>query len=580
MRIVDLFVQILNMSISASIVVILLTLLRVIFRRQMTAGFKYLMWALVSVRLWLPFSLPLEFSLFNLFSQGQARPSGPMVSIEYIETNGTYIPLEDKHLNLYLIGTAIWLCGCLLLALYQLGSLLYTKHLCRDAMDIEERDLLENCIRLTAVKEHIGFCLSERFDSPVAVGLFRTKIILPPYLEVEDSPQLRHILLHELVHIRRKDRWLKLFMALTMTLHWFNPVLWLCCREVLNDMETSCDEQVLSMLDRDETVDYARTLLAVSINQKRRFDLGTFFADKKELIDVRVLSALEYKPLSPLKRVVLALTMTVLALVTTTNPIAAYDGYIPAETTLSAELFSAYEAATRVLCDSLSAGNVDTLLNMSRYNDTYYQDIYSVLAQEPLPVTHYRLYPQNERLVYAYLLCEDKREYVAQLREKDNEILVISLQDESSFASTHTVRDNEAVRFVRNLHRFGIVCNEAALSDWSIAALCISEEHYDRVKSGEISEDTVYLPEDWVNSAAETYFGRKDFSYTLDEEMYDADLQSYIYLPEREDPANAEVLSCEENNGAYTVTARLYRDPLKLLPQATITYQLASKVSQ
>jgi len=133
------------------------------------------------------------------------------------------------------------------------------------------------------------------------------------------------------------------------------------------------------------------------------------------------------------------------------------------------------------------------------------------------------------------------------------------------------------VRFVRNLHRFGILGKESTIPDWSIAALCISEEHHDRVKSGEISADTVYLPEEWIRSAAKTYFGRENFTYTLDTEMYDGELDCYIYLPEREDPANAEVISCEKQGGGYRITAILYRDPLRLLPQATITYQLALK---
>ena len=152
-----------------------------------------------------------------------------------------------------------------------------------------------------------------------------------------------------------------------------------------------------------------------------------------------------------------------------------------------------------------------------------------------------------------------------------------SLQEESIFAATKTVKDDEAVRFVRNLHRFGIVDKESNIPDWSIAALCISEEYYDRVKSGEISDDTICIPEEWVQSAAKTYFGKENFSYTLDTEMYDEDLDCYIYLPDREDPANAEVITCEKQGNGYRITANLYRDPLKLLPQATITYYLVPK---
>ena len=578
MKIIDLFVQILNMSISASIVVILLTLLRLLFRRQMTAGFKYLMWGLVLFRLWLPFSLPLPFSLFNLFSQGQTHSNSYMVSIEYVENTGSYLPLEQDKLNLYLIGTVLWMSGCLFFALYQLLSVIYSKHLCRDTIEIEDRKLLEQYCQQVGIKQRIGFYLSDRFDTPAAVGLLRVKIMLPTFLDLEEEEALRHILLHELVHIRRGDRWLKLLISLTMIIHWFNPILWICHQEMLNDMETSCDEKVLSMLDGQEQLRYANTLLDVSISQKLHLDMTTLsFAERKELIEVRVMGALSYKPLSPLKRCVLALTMIVLALVTTTNPVAAYNGYTPMEQALPENLYVQYETFTRQLCDSLTSGNVEALLAASSYDDPYYQDIYSVLKKSPPAMTHDRIYPQNDELVFAYLLCEDKSQLVAQLEQKNDGIRLIALQEESRFAASQSVDMSEAVRFVQNLHRFSIVGHENEVSDWSMAALCISEEYHDRVKSGEIPKNTVYLPEEWIQSAAKTYFGRDDFTYTLDDEMYDAERNCYIYLPEREDPANAEVLSCEENDNGCTVTAILYRDPLKLLPQATITYKLTLK---
>ena len=138
MKIIDLFVQVLNMSISASIVAILLALLRILFQHQITAAFKYLMWGLVLLRLWLPFSLPLPFSIFNLFSQGQSHSNSYMVSVEYVESTVSYLPLEQDNLNLYLIGTLLWLGGCAIFLLYQLLSMAFNKRLCHDVMEIED----------------------------------------------------------------------------------------------------------------------------------------------------------------------------------------------------------------------------------------------------------------------------------------------------------------------------------------------------------------------------------------------------------------------------------------------------------
>jgi len=578
MNIVDLFVQVLNMSISASIVALCLALLRFLFRKRMTAGFTYLMWALVLVRLWVPVAVPVGFSLFNLFSQSQGYSGTTMVSIEYIENTGSFIPLEREGPNLYLWGTAIWLLGFALLALYQLFLLYRTQRLLRTAFSLNDRVLLEKCMKQVGVKQKVAFCRADVFDTPVVLGFVHPKIVLPSFMDPGDDTELRYILLHELVHIHRRDHWFKLLAVVTVALHWFNPVVWLCYREYRKNIETSCDEKVLSLLEETEKTGYARTLLALGSLQKSRFNATALaFMEKRSLLSTRVMGALAYKPLSRPRKALLSLAMIVLALLLTTNPVAAYDGYIPSAKVIDKALYAQYEDVAHELCNSLAEGDVEQLLALSRYDEPYYLGSYALLAEEPLAVTHYRLYPQSEQLVYAYLLCADNNQFVAQLTQNDEGVKLLSLQPERTFAASQRVAETEPVRFVRNLHRFGIVGGDKAPSDWSVAGFCISEEHHDRVKRGEIPADTVLIPEAWVQSAAKVYFGREDFSYTLDEEMYDEEQGCYLFDPQREDPANAQVLICEMNGDQATVTAKLYRDPLKLFAKATIRYQLQKK---
>ena len=264
-------------------------------------------------------------------------------------------------------------------------------------------------------------------------------------------------------------------------------------------------------------------------------------------------------------------------LLTTTNPLPSYKGFQPTGQEIDSRILQNFEEHTRLICEALSEGNADVLLDNTVFQDPYYAEQYAFLRNNPLPVLSYRLFPQNEQLAYAYLRCADGRKYVMSMEINEGELQVISLQPERSFASVMTVEDNEAIRFVRNLHRFGISGGERELSPASVAALCVDEEYRDRVKKGELLPQENLLPAEWVEIAAERYFGLKNFSYTFDEELYDAAKNCYIYDSEREAPINAEIVSFEEKGDNCIVVAELYSDPLRLIPKATISYQLMKK---
>ncbi len=499
-----------------------------------------------------------------------------MVSIEYVEDTGGYIALESSHYKEYLLFTALWLAGFLLFFGYQMILLAITKHRLQTAFHVKDFAPLEQCKQKADVTQSVQLLRSDAFDTPVVMGIFRPKIILPLFLDMSNERQMEHIFLHELVHIRRHDHVVKLLAVFALSLHWFNPLIWLCYREYLKDIETSCDEQVLALLDESQKTAYATTLVELCSTQKRRFDMALLsFAENRSLLSTRVIGALEYKPLTSLKKAVLSVLMIVTALVTQTNPVAAYEGYIPRGITVNDTTLKQYEELTKELSYALSSADEEKLLTLTHYNEPFYLDIYSKL--EAIPVTHYKLYPQSEELVYAYLRCKDGAEYVAELTDLYGEVKISRLRAEKNFSSLMSVETTEAVRFVSNLHRFGIVGGEKELSKWAVAGLCISEEYHDRVKSGEISAESTELPAEWVEQAAKTYFGLENFSYTEDEEMYDELSGCYLVDHEREDPANAEVIDCKLDGDNATVTAKLYRDPLRLLPKATVSYQLRKK---
>jgi len=112
------------------------------------------------------------------------------------------------------------------------------------------------------------------------------------------------------------------------------------------------------------------------------------------LLSTRVIGALEYKPLTSLKKTALSVLMIVTALVTQTNPVAAYEGYIPRGITVDDKSLKQYEQLTQELSYALSSADAEKLLTLTHYNEPFYLDVYSKL--EAIPVTHYKLYPQSE----------------------------------------------------------------------------------------------------------------------------------------------------------------------------------------
>ncbi len=110
---------------------------------------------------------------------------------------------------------------------------------------------------------------SEGVASPCLVGAIRPRILLPKKLIDSSTPdEMRHVLLHELVHLKQGDIWFSWVWTVAVSLHWFNPFLWWAGRRVYFDCETACDERVLSLLEPARRMEYGHSL--VGILQKLR----------------------------------------------------------------------------------------------------------------------------------------------------------------------------------------------------------------------------------------------------------------------------------------------------------------------
>ncbi|OAA82903.1 M56 family metallopeptidase [Clostridium ljungdahlii] len=286
-----LFVDVVNMSLTASYVILFVLAARLVLKRA-PKMFSYVLWIVVLFRLICPFSFSSAFS----FLQGASLDSGKM---EYISSNivmtpqpqidngtkmanssiSTTLPAAISHtsansIHMVLFAfSVIWFLGILLLIIYNIVSYVRLNHKIYTAV---------------LVKNNIFEC--ETILSPFVLGFIKPKIYLPIGLnKVEQS----YILKHEQIHIKRYDYMIKLIAFLTLCLHWFNPLVWLSFMLMSKDMEMSCDEQVLKELGTDIKKDYSTSLLSMSINNRAIKGIPIAFGENNT--KTRIRNVLNYK---------------------------------------------------------------------------------------------------------------------------------------------------------------------------------------------------------------------------------------------------------------------------------------------
>ena len=282
------FLKLLNLSISASWLVLVVLALRLVLKRA-PKWVNVLLWGMVALRLMLPFSIESALSLI---------PSAETVSPEVVQfdpapTITSGVEFIDNAVNpslsesfaaaplasvnplyvwTYLAGW-VWLIGLAAMLLYALVSYLR----------------LRRCVRASIpLRENIYVC--DEVPSPFILGIVRPRIYLPSVL---DEAQRGSVLSHERAHLARRDHWWKPLGFALLAVYWFNPLLWLAYTLLCRDIELACDERVLRGMDAGQVKDYSSALLACSV--PRRMIAACPLAFGEVGVGARVKNALRYK---------------------------------------------------------------------------------------------------------------------------------------------------------------------------------------------------------------------------------------------------------------------------------------------
>jgi beta-lactamase regulating signal transducer with metallopeptidase domain len=283
----ELFLTVLNMSLTASYVILFVIFVRLPLKKA-PKFISYAIWGVVAFRLIIPISFESMFSLMPrntsavpiphdiIYQQSPQINSGIKAVDSFISETlpAPAIGASVSPLQIYTaIGAYIWVLGITALLVYSLASILILKR------QLKNVQLIENNI-----------FEAKNLRTPFVLGSIKPKIYLPVGLNVEERD---YILLHEQIHICRKDHIIKILAFLILSIHWFNPLVWIAFMLMSMDMELSCDERVLKKMDEDMKKPYAASLLSLAAG--RHILSGSPLAFGEGNVRGRIINVLNYK---------------------------------------------------------------------------------------------------------------------------------------------------------------------------------------------------------------------------------------------------------------------------------------------
>ena len=268
-----LFPKILNMSLTASVAIVFVLLLRLLLKKAPKV-ISYALWGVVLIRLLCPVSIESGLSLYGLLDTPTVDMTEHSSAVEYIPSNIVHteypevvlpvpgvgeavteaLPQGEEQLRAdplegpIFIATYVWMGGILVMAVYSIVTYLR---------------LRRRLITASPLRDNIY--LADEIQSPFVMGLVHPKIYLPSAMEEREQS---YIILHEQHHIRRLDHIVKALAFVALCIHWFNPLVWVAFILSSKDMEMSCDEAVVRKLGTQIRADYTASLLSLATGKR------------------------------------------------------------------------------------------------------------------------------------------------------------------------------------------------------------------------------------------------------------------------------------------------------------------------
>ena len=318
----EIFLKLLNMSITASWIILAVLGIRLLFRR-IPKWITCLLWGVVAIRLIFPFSIESVFSLqpsaepirTSTMVEGELIPYVPFVDSNIGVVENTVNPLLAEAfayqetesvapLQVFIgIAGSVWLSGMVVLLIFALVSMIKLRLRVREAV---------------RYKENIYIC--DAVKSPFILGIIKPRIYLSSALSEEE---MDYIIAHERAHLKRKDHLWKPFGYLLLCIYWFNPLCWIAYIMLCKDIELACDEKVIKDMSFGDKKEYSRVLLFCAT--QRHLVMACPLAFGEVGVKERVKTVLNYKKPTFWITIAAIVVCAIVAICFLTNPAKEYQ---------------------------------------------------------------------------------------------------------------------------------------------------------------------------------------------------------------------------------------------------------------
>ena len=297
--------SLIQMSVSGAVMILVTIVLRALFLHKLPKRTFTVLWGIIMVRLLVPYSLPSIFSAYSLLEKAEAVKPAPtnitmppmpdfsgINTVQIPQTTPVDIPTTEALTTTVDLLTAVWLAGFLILSVFFALSYIRCIKKFGESLPVED-EFISQWLGGHRPLRKISVRQSDMISTPLTYGVFRPVILLPKKLLQDKTEDLKYVLSHEYLHIRRFDAVFKIFLTAALCVHWFNPLMWVMYVIANRDIEISCDEGVVRMLGEGEKTDYAMALIRMEEKKSSAAPLITHF--NKNSIKERIVNIMKFK---------------------------------------------------------------------------------------------------------------------------------------------------------------------------------------------------------------------------------------------------------------------------------------------
>lgn len=296
--------SLLQMSFLGTVIILLIVVLRAVLINRLPKKTFLILWWIALIRLLVPFSIKSVTSIYSLLQSiySDINPVRTAQTTTFLPIHGNMPEIANglseamvQRTESISILSVIWLAGLLLCFGFFAVSYIKCYREFRFSLPVEN-DILEAWKEKHPLKRSLSIRQTETIAAPLSYGVIRPVILMPKNTEWKNIYQLRYVLEHEYVHIRRLDMLTKLIMIAAVCIHWFHPLVWVMYILFNRDLELSCDETVVRRFGMDIKSVYATALISMEEKKSGLTPLCNSFS--KNAIEERIRAIMKIKKTS------------------------------------------------------------------------------------------------------------------------------------------------------------------------------------------------------------------------------------------------------------------------------------------